>query len=102
MSFGLRDEDISYIKKVIKKYQEINKALIFGSRAKVNYKNGSDIDIAIIGENVSFDTVSKLMGEFEDSHLPYMFDIIDYIHLNDKDVKEHIDRVGKVIFTRDK
>lgn len=98
MNFGLRKADIDYILKTIKKFPEIEKAVIFGSRAKGNYKPGSDVDLAIYGENVTFDTVSALKGLLEEEGpLPYFFDVVDYTHLSHKELKEHIDRVGKVI-----
>ena len=49
--FGLLDRDIKYIIKALEQHDEIEKAVIFGSRAMGNYKKGSDVDIAIIGEN---------------------------------------------------
>ncbi|HHY78679.1 MAG TPA: nucleotidyltransferase domain-containing protein [Clostridiales bacterium] len=99
MSFGLSEADIEYIVGVIAKYKEIKKAVIFGSRAKGNYKAGSDIDIAIYGEDITIDTISSLHSLLEDeSPLPYLFDIVDYTHLVHKELKEHIDRVGIVIY----
>ncbi|NLZ54891.1 MAG: nucleotidyltransferase domain-containing protein [Thermoanaerobacteraceae bacterium] len=99
MNFGLKKSDIDYIIGVIKKFPEIEKAVIFGSRAKGNYKVGSDVDIAIYGENITFDTISALHFMLEEQGpLPYFFDIIDYTHLKHEELKEHIDRVGKVIF----
>lgn len=101
MSFGLSEADIEYIVGVIAKYKEIKKAVIFGSRAKGNYKAGSDIDIAIYGEDITIDTISSLHSLLEDeSPLPYLFDIVDYTHLEHKELKEHIDRVGIVIYER--
>ncbi|WP_427338041.1 nucleotidyltransferase domain-containing protein [Caloranaerobacter sp. DY30410] len=101
MSFGLTESDIDYIKKTIEKFSEIEKAVIFGSRAKGDYKLGSDVDIAIFGENITFDTISKLHAMLEEySPLPYFFDVVDYLHLQNKELKEHIDRVGKTIFER--
>lgn len=101
MNFGLKDSDLDYIKKTIEKFPEIEKAVIFGSRAMGNYKPGSDIDIGIYGENITFDTVSALHTMLEEmGPLPYFFDIVDYTHLNHKELKEHIDRIGKVIYER--
>jgi len=101
MSFGLKEYDLEYIKNMIKKFPEIEKAVIFGSRAKGNYKPGSDVDIAIYGENITFDIVSKLHAMLEEyGPLPYFFDVVDYTHLKNKELKEHIDRVGKTIFER--
>lgn len=99
MNFGLRESDLEYIINAIKNFSEIEKAVIFGSRAKGNYKPGSDIDIAIYGEKINFEIVSKLHSMLEDeSPMPYMFDIIDFTHSNHKEIKEHIERVGKVIY----
>lgn len=101
MDFGLRQSDIDYIVRVISEFSEIEKAVIFGSRAKGDFKPGSDVDIAIYGENITFDTVSAVHSMLEEQGpLPYFFDIVDYTHLDHKDLKEHIDRVGKVIFER--
>jgi predicted nucleotidyltransferase len=101
MKFGLAESDLVYIINAIKSFAEIEKAVIFGSRAKGNYKPGSDVDIAIYGEHITFDTVSALHFMLEEQGpLPYFFDIVDYSHLKHKGLKEHIDRVGKLIFKK--
>ncbi|WP_414646601.1 nucleotidyltransferase domain-containing protein [Clostridium tetani] len=57
---------------MISGFDEIEKAYIFGSRAKGNYKPGSDIDIAIYGENINLDILSKLNSILEEkSPMPY-------------------------------
>ena len=58
--FGLIERDIEYIVKAMKKFNEIEKAIVFGSRAIGNYKKGSDVDIAIIGDGIDSKTVYKL------------------------------------------
>lgn len=103
MSFGLKDFDIKYIIQKISEFKQIKKAVIFGSRAKGNYKAGSDIDIAIIGDDVDFNVISKLHSLLENQGpMPYLFDIIDYTHLDNEALKDHIDRVGKIIYTNNK
>jgi predicted nucleotidyltransferase len=99
VDFGLNEMDIAYIVKTIKKYPEVKRAVIFGSRAKGTYKPGSDIDIAIYGENLNFNIVASLHSALEDdSPMPYFFDIVDYTHTTHEELKEHIDRVGKEIY----
>lgn len=99
MNFGLSETDLEYIINTIEHFPEIEKAVIFGSRAKGNYKPGSDVDIAIYGKKVTFDILSKLHSMLEDSSpMPYMFDIVDYTHSNHKELKEHIKRAGRVIW----
>lgn len=67
MNFGLRDEDLDNIIATIQQFSEIEKAAIFGSRAKGNYKPGSDVDIAIWGNDISFSTLSRLHAILEHS-----------------------------------
>ncbi|SHJ86996.1 Predicted nucleotidyltransferase [Geosporobacter subterraneus DSM 17957] len=102
MNFGLSESDIAYIIGVIRSVEEIDKAVIFGSRAKGNYKPGSDIDIAIYGEKITFDTLATLHSMLEErGPLPYFFDVVNYSQLKHRELKEHIDRVGKIIFQRE-
>ncbi len=72
MNFGLSESDMTYIIDVIRSMEEIDKAVIFGSRAKGNYNPGSDIDLAIYGEKVTFDTLATLRAMLEEQGpLPY-------------------------------
>lgn len=88
MSFGLKDSDLDCIVNSIKSFSEIDKAIIFGSRAKGNYKPGSDIDIAIYGVNITFDIIAELHSLLEDnSPMPYLFDIVDATHSNHREIK---------------
>jgi predicted nucleotidyltransferase len=66
---------ISTIHKIFQKYQEIEQALIFGSRAKGNYKEGSDIDLTLIGKNLTTNDLLNIASDLEDSNLPYLFDL---------------------------
>lgn len=99
--FGLIERDISYIKKALKNFKEIEKAIVFGSRAMGNYKKGSDVDIAIIGKEITSETIFKLDDYLNEVYpLPYFFDIIHYdLIINDK-LKEHIDTEGKIIYIK--
>lgn len=97
--FGLKDNIISILNNEISKFKEIDNALIFGSRAKGNYKKGSDIDIAIIGENINYDIVIKLKTILnQESSIPYYVDVVHYNEISNPELTEHIDRVGKKLF----
>ncbi|HCJ56291.1 MAG TPA: DNA polymerase III subunit beta [Clostridiaceae bacterium] len=99
MNTGLNQFDVNHIVGVLRKFKEIKKAVVFGSRAKGNYKAGSDIDIAIYGDDITFDIISSLHWMLEEeSPLPYFFDIVDYTHLDHKGLRDHIDRVGILIY----
>ena len=98
--FGLRESDLAYIIKTLSQFDTIDKAIIFGSRAKGNYHNGSDVDIAIKG-TIDFKTLSKLSYLLnQESMMPYKFDIVNYSKSKHNDLKEHINRVGKLIYDK--
>jgi len=102
MNYGLSDEDLVEIIQVISTFKEIEEAAIFGSRAKGNYKKGSDIDIGIYGEQINFDKIASLKYQLEEfGTLPFYFDIVDVSHLENAELKEHIKRVGKTIWKRE-
>lgn len=95
MRFGLRESEIAIIRECLSKYPEIEKATIFGSRAKGNFKKGSDVDIALYGKNVTLDTITSINYQLnEETPLIYFFDILSYNDIETKELKDHIDRVG--------
>lgn len=98
MEYGLDTKYVEMIRNVFSRHPEVEKVILFGSRAKGSYKPGSDIDMAVIGEGVTKNTLSSLLGEFEDSLLPFFVDIVSYSQITNLELKEHIDRVGKVIY----
>ncbi|CAN1506992.1 COG1708 Predicted nucleotidyltransferases [Flavobacteriaceae bacterium] len=96
---GLRESDLTSILDFLSKEPLITEAYIFGSRAKGNFKNGSDVDIALKGDSLTLDAVNKISYWFnEESSMPYRFDVLDYNTLESIDLKEHIDRVGVAIY----
>ena len=100
MPFGLSQTDIALICTVLKQYNGIEKAIIFGSRAKNTHKKGSDIDIALKG-HISWEIVSAIKAKLEDNlPLPYFFDVVDYDALSNPDLKAHINRVGHIIYKK--
>lgn len=102
MIFGAENHIIQMIRLELLKHQEIRDAVIFGSRAKGNYKKGSDIDIAIMGNLVSFDLVTRLKTGFNQKMaIPYHVDIVHYEEISNTDLIEHIDRVGISILRDD-
>jgi len=97
----LSEKDMSYIVAAIASFPEIDKAVLFGSRAKGSARPCSDLDIAIYGLGVTFSTLAKLHWLLEEeSPMPYFVDVVDYGAISNVALREHIDRVGVVIFVR--
>lgn len=99
--YGLKERDINYLIEAFKIFPEIEKVIIFGSRALGNYKQGSDIDLAIVGENISNTVLLRLIDILNNEKpIPYFFDIISYSDITNKELKKHIDEFGKEIFNK--
>ena len=102
MNFGLRQRDFDNILKAIKHFPEIKTAIIYGSRAKDSYKKGSDVDLSIKGKDITSETVTRLSWQLNEEYpLPYFFDVNHYEQIENEDLTEHIDRVGKIIYKND-
>ncbi len=100
--FGLSNEVIIDICGVFKKHSNIQKVLIFGSRAKGNYSEGSDIDLAAVGDDISFNQLMDINIQIEDLGLLYKVDVIDYNKKIGTPIGEHINRVGLLFYEKNK
>jgi predicted nucleotidyltransferase len=97
-SFGLPERTINELLEYFKIKPEIQKVIIYGSRAKGTYKNGSDIDFAIWSDK---DNTSEIATELDELQTPYMFDVTDYKTLSHENLKKNIDKEGVVFYKRD-
>ncbi len=97
MRFGLKEETIKAISDVFAQYPQIKKAVVFGSRAKGNYRDGSDIDICLFGD-IELSLLHRIEESLDELYLPYTVDLVVYNRIQNQDLKEHIDRVG-IIYT---
>mgnify|MGYP001125031995 CR=1 FL=1 len=100
MRFGLDEKIIRQIKDIFKKYPQIEKAIIYGSRAKGSYAGGSDIDLVLKGSGLNLTVVNKVCMELDDLMLPYTFDVSAYDQITNQDLIDHIQRVGRVFYSR--
>lgn len=95
-SFGLTAKTMQAIASVFSKYSKIEHVTIYGSRAKGNYKDGSDIDIVLTAPALTTNDLLKIENELEDLMLPYKIDLSLLHQIESQELIEHIKRVGKV------
>jgi predicted nucleotidyltransferase len=95
--FGLTDKDKKEISKIISQFSQVEKAVVFGSRAMGNHKKGSDIDLAIFGnlKDNQLNKISYLLNE--ETFLPYKFDLVDYSQISNLNLKKHINKYGLLL-----
>jgi len=97
--FGLLEKDVNYIIDTLSKFPEIEKGIIFGSRAMGNYKKGSDIDLALVGEKITDNILYKVNDYLNEVYpIPYFFDIVHYNNINNEKLTKHIEDCGKIIY----
>lgn len=101
--FGLPERTIDEITAIFSKFEDIEKVVIYGSRAKGNYKYNSDIDMTIFApKTFTHNQLLSIIGYFDDSDIPYLTDISIYSQIENPALVEHIDRVGKIVYSRNK
>ena len=100
-NFGITKKSWTLMIEAITSFSEIEKVLIFGSRAMGNYKPGSDIDLAVFGESVTYETVARLHGKLnEQLPIPYFVDVVNFKTIELEGLKQHILEEGKEIFSK--
>ena len=95
--FGLKPSDIEKLKSVFKKYDQIEKVIVYGSRAKANFKPGSDIDLTVIAPSMNLSVLLKIENEIDDLLLPYKVDLSLHHLIDHPDLLDHIKRVGQIL-----
>lgn len=98
--FGLSLRDLECIHSILNKYSNIRTVVLFGSRAKGNFKSGSDIDLAVMDSDIPEETLIKILNDFKESDLPYFVDLVSFQSLQQNELKDHISRVGVLFFER--
>jgi predicted nucleotidyltransferase len=101
MRYGLKKEIIEKAGRIFAQYDEIEEAILYGSRAKGNYKPGSDIDLTLKGKGLNLKILNQISLDLDDLLLPYTFDLSIYRHIEQSDLIEHILRVGKVFYKKE-
>jgi len=97
---GLSEKTVGQIAGVLAGFPSVERALLFGSRAKGTHRRGSDIDLALVGESLDWRTIGRIYDTLDDLLLPHRFSLIVYDENTDIAVGEHIVRVGLPLFHR--
>ena len=100
MEFGLKENIVSWLRNLFSLHKEIEKVIIYGSRAMDNYREGSDIDLTIVGENITLSLLLNLKTEINDSTMPYKVDLSIYDKIENPALIKHIEEYGKVFYER--
>ena len=100
MNHGLCETTVDRIRGVLAKFPEVEKAVLYGSRAKGTYKRGSDIDLTLTGAGLGQSLLARIDEELDDLLLPYQMDLSLFMDLTHPALLDHIRRVGVVLYER--
>ena len=100
MRYGIKEEYWQQLSEVFAQMPQIEKVILYGSRVKGTYKLFSDIDITLVGENITYRDLLRIMNDIDDLLLPYMFDISIFHNLKNDELIEHINRMGAEVYSK--
>ena len=100
MKFGLDDKTLRNFGKVFDSHPQILEVIVYGSRAKGNFREGSDIDLTLKGPKVTEELRKRVWLELDALNSPYLIDLSVYHLLDSRSLLDHIDRIGQVFYSK--
>lgn len=99
-SCGLKDATIEKIRSVFSRHPQVEEVVLYGSRATGKHRNGSDIDLTMVGGGITHSVQLEIENELDDLLLPYKIDLSVLTSIDNAELIEHIRRVGVVFYSR--
>jgi len=96
--FGLPPSTLDTIRHILAEIPAVQKAVIYGSRAKGTHRPGSDIDLTLFGEALDLNTLGQIAARLDESPIPYQVDLSIFKLIEHAGLREHIQRVGQVFY----
>lgn len=101
MKFGLSEKTLQKMHAVFSQYPQVEEAILYGSRARGDYRNGSDIDLTLHGgEDLTHWILSKIATDLDDQLLPYMIDLSIHKNIKDTGLLQQIAKVGVTFYKK--
>ena len=97
MNHGLSESTVERIREVLANFPEVEKAVLYGSRAKGTHRPGSDIDLTLYGSGLNQSLLARIDAELDDLLMPCQMDLSLFVSLTHPALLDHIRQVG-VIF----
>ncbi|AHE98264.1 nucleotidyltransferase domain-containing protein [Thioalkalivibrio paradoxus] len=97
---GLPLRVVERLRGVFVGWPEIERAVLYGSRAKGTHRNGSDIDLCLEGEQLGLTDLLRISDEIDELLLPWKVDLSLRHMIDNPDLLEHIARVGIALYER--
>jgi predicted nucleotidyltransferase len=99
-SFGLPGRSLCTLLRILASHGAVEQAIVDGSRAKGNFRPGSDIDLTLVGPDLTRTDLTRLAQALDESDLPYQVDLCLQADIENPNLLDHIARVGQVLYER--
>ena len=96
--FGLAKRHYHDIVRVLSSYPQIERVLIFGSRAKGTEKPHSDIDLAVVAPDMTESEFSRLLDDLDALDLVFKLDVLHLDTLSQQKLRQSILTHGKLYY----
>ena len=95
---GISERFIKELLDYCSNHPKITRVVLFGSRARGDHSNRSDIDLAITTQNCSHTVQNLISQEIEDMTTPYKIDILFTDRLQKEKLLFNINQEGVIIY----
>jgi len=99
-TFGISQSAENIIFSIFSKYEQILEVILYGSRAKGNYNERSDLDLVICKSKIDRKILGEVIQEINDSNFPYTIDLQVLENISNEKLIEHIERVGEIFYRK--
>ena len=97
---GLPEVAIEKILGILTGYPAIERVILYGSRAKGNYRPGSDIDLCLQAPTLQLSQQLEIENNLDDLLLPWKIDLTLRHNIENPALLEHIERDGVSLMKR--
>ncbi|MBE0483765.1 MAG: nucleotidyltransferase domain-containing protein [Bacterioplanes sp.] len=99
MNWGLSERDIALLRATFAAHPNVQRAVLYGSRAMGTYRPGSDIDLTLEGD-LHLQDINRLLLDIDDLLLPYQVDLSAFQDIDNPALVDHIQREGVEFWRR--
>jgi proline iminopeptidase len=97
---GLSPAIIDALVSVFSRYPQIEKVVVFGSRARHDNRSGSDIDLAVFAPDMDETTFARLWNELDELPIAFKMDVVHFDRLESDELRRSILRHNECLYLR--
>ncbi len=101
-AYGLSAHTMAAIAAVLTHFPQVEHAILHGSRARGNFRPGSDIDLCLEGTGLAVPLLFKIAHALDNLLLPYKIDLSIHEQIDHPELLAQIERLGISFYRRSK